>query len=70
MRHDDAIQLYGGHPLAAGLDQVLAAVCDLKVPEAVNGGHIARREPLVLRCGILVMLHMTHIQLSSDFHLL
>ena len=60
MRHDDAIQLDGGYPLAARLDQVLAAVCDLEVPEAVDGGHITRREPLVFPCGILVMLHMTH----------
>ena len=36
--HDDPLHLNGELPLAATLDHILAAVCDLKVPKAVYDG--------------------------------
>ena len=56
--HDHALYFDGGHPLPTALDDVLAAVRNLKVPVAVYCGHIAGGEPLVLNRGVLVMLHV------------
>ena len=61
--HDYALYFDGGYPLPAALDDVLAAVRNLEVPVAVYRGHITGGEPLVLKRGVLVMLHVSY-QLS------
>ena len=58
MGHDHALDLNGGHPLSAALDDVFAAVRNLEVPVAVYRGHIAGGEPLVLQRGVLVVLRI------------
>jgi len=43
MRHGDVFNVDRADPLAAGLDDVFAAVCDLHETIGIDGGHVAGR---------------------------
>ncbi|TSE37786.1 hypothetical protein Tfont_00784 [Tepidimonas fonticaldi] len=47
MGHGDVFDVDRADPLAARLDDVLAAVGDLHIPVGVDGGHVAGRKPPV-----------------------
>lgn len=55
--HDGTLHCNRGHPLAAALYNVLAAVCDLHVPQGVYGRHVTSSEPIVFERAVLVVLH-------------